>query len=52
MAATAQNIKKIALLLSRTGPNSPFSITYALLKAYLDLLQRLQQLQATPTLFR
>lgn len=42
LAATAQNIKKIALLLSRTGPNLPTSSLAALLPAYIDLLHRYQ----------
>jgi transposase len=40
LAATAQNIKKIALLLSRTGPDLPVSGRTALLVAYIDQLRR------------
>ena len=42
LAATAQNIKKIALLLSRRGPNPPSALFPALLSAYIDLLHRYQ----------
>ena len=44
LAATAQNIKKIALLLSRTGPNMPFSLLQALLSAHTALLHGYQLL--------
>ena len=44
LAATAQNIKKIALLLSRIGPNLPSSGLQAVLSAYIDHLHRYQQL--------
>ncbi len=44
LAATAQNIKKIALLLSRTGPNTPSPLLQALLSAYSALLRHHQQL--------
>ena len=44
LAATAQNIKKIALLLSRTGSNTPDSTFPALLAAYIDLLHQYQWL--------
>jgi hypothetical protein len=44
LAATAQNIKKIALLLSRTGPNTPPSLLPPLVNAYIDLLRRYQKL--------
>lgn len=44
LAATAQNIKKIALLLSRSGPDTPFSLLQALVSAYIDHLRRYQQL--------
>jgi IS5 family transposase len=37
LAATAQNIKKIALLLTQTGSNTPFSNFHALLNLYLHL---------------
>jgi len=43
LAATAQNIKKIALLLSRTGPNLPVSILTSLLALYIDQMRRYQQ---------
>ena len=46
LAATAQNIKKIALLLSRTGPNLPVSALTALLGAYLNQLRRYQLITA------
>lgn len=46
LAATAQNIKKIALLLSRTGPDTPFSTLYALLAAYRCQLQRYRDILA------
>ncbi len=44
LAATAQNIKKIALLLSRMGPNVPTSMLHTLLSVYIVLLRRYQQL--------
>lgn len=44
LAATAQNIKKIALLLSRSGPDTPFSLLQVLVSAYIDHLRRYQQL--------
>ena len=47
LAATAQNIKKIALLLSSSGPNLPVSTLTALLHAYIDLLSRYQQIAAS-----
>ena len=47
LAATAQNIKKIALMLSRTGPNMPLWTILALLNAYKDQLHRYQTLQQT-----
>jgi transposase len=46
LAATAQNIKKIALLLSGMGPDTPFSTSYHLLTAYHCLLQRYRDLSA------
>jgi transposase len=49
LAAAAQNIKKIALLMSRTGPNLPVSTFTALLTAYLDHLRRYQQIAAFTT---
>jgi len=51
LAATAQNIKKIALLLTQTWSNTPFSTFHALLLLYLHRLQRLQQLKSIPILF-
>ena len=47
LAATAQNIKKIALLLSRMGPNTPISLLQALLSAYTSMLHRYQMLANT-----
>ena len=47
MAATAQNIKKIALLLSRIGPNLPPSGMQTLLSAYIDQLHQYQFLNAS-----
>ena len=47
LAATAQNIKKIALLLSRMGPHTPLSLLQALVSAYCALLQRYHQLTHT-----
>jgi len=49
LAATAQNIKKIALLLGRTGPNTPLFllqalVSAALVSAYSGLLHRNQLL--------
>ena len=49
LAATAQNIKKIALLLSKTGPKMPPSLLQTLLPAYIGLLRRYRQLAAAPT---
>lgn len=40
LAAAAQNIKKIALLLSTEGQNLPLSTLTALLSAHIDLLER------------
>ena len=42
LAATAQNIKKIALLLSRMGPDTPFTVLTTLMDAYQSQLQRYQ----------
>jgi Transposase DDE domain len=39
LAAAAQNIKKIALLLSRMGPQMPLFTRHALLSAYVRLLE-------------
>jgi hypothetical protein len=47
LAATAQNIKKIALLLSRMGPHTPLSLLQELVSAYCGLLGRYQQLTHT-----
>jgi transposase len=44
LAATAQNIKKIALLFSKTGPNMPPPQLQALLSTYIVLLHRYQRL--------
>jgi transposase len=44
LAATAQNIKKIALLMSRIGPKTPTTTLQALLAAYIGLLHQYQQL--------
>jgi IS5 family transposase len=44
LAAAAQNIKKIALLLSRNGCNMPTSMLPALLAAYNRLLRQYSQL--------
>jgi len=46
LAATAQNIKKIALLLSRMEPNTPLAKIRALLDAYRGELQRCLNLAA------
>ena len=40
LAATAQNIKKIALLLGRTGPDTSFSMLQVLLNAFSPSTQR------------
>jgi transposase len=48
LAATAQNIKKIALLLSQTGPDTPLTALLALLDAYTAQLHRYQKLNQTP----
>jgi transposase len=47
LAATAQNIKKIALMLGRIGSNLPVSALTALLSAYIDQLSQYQQIAAT-----
>jgi transposase len=39
LAATAQNIKKIALMISRMGPNTPLTAILTLLEAYKDQLK-------------
>jgi transposase len=44
LAATAQNIKKIALLLSRMGPDMPLHTFQTLLAAYIDQLRNYQQI--------
>jgi transposase len=46
LAATAQNIKKLALLLTRTGANMPFPGISALLSGYIHQLRRYQGLIA------
>lgn len=46
LAATAQNIKKIALLMSRNGGKMPLSVLQTLLSAYIDLLQQYRIIQA------
>jgi transposase len=46
LAATAQNIKKIALTLSRNGSKMPLPATQSLLSAYIDQLRLYQQLLA------
>ena len=50
LATSAQNIKKIALLLSRTGPNMPSLLLQALISAYTAQLHRYQQLAANANL--
>jgi transposase len=49
LAATAQNIKKIALRLSRIGPNMPSSTLLALMEAYLALCSQYLDLSSGPT---
>ena len=44
LAATAQNIKKIALLLSRMGTHTPLFLLLALVSTYKAQLHRYQQL--------
>ena len=44
LAATAQNIKKIALMLGRTGPNTPVTTVRILVAAYLEQLDSYQRL--------
>ena len=46
LAAAAQNIKKIALLLSRMGPKMPNCSSPALLAAYIDLLHHCRRLHS------
>ena len=46
LAATAQNIKKIALLLSRSDFKVPVSALQMLLSAYIDQLHRYQRIAA------
>jgi transposase len=48
LAATAQNIKKIALLLSRTGAETPSSTFQTLLSAYIEQLRQYQQISDLP----
>ena len=45
LSAAAQNIKKIALLLGRTGQTMPFSVQHALLNRYIELLKFVLWLQ-------
>jgi hypothetical protein len=53
LAATAQNIKKIALMLSRMGPNTPLTNLFALLNAYIEQPRRYEELnQPEPSLPR
>lgn len=47
LAAAAQNIKKIALLLSRVDPDTPFSVFQSLMSAYLELLRAFLTLKTT-----
>jgi transposase len=49
LAATAQNIKKIALMLSRPGPNTPLTTMLALLDAFTAQLNRYQKLNQIPS---
>ena len=44
LAAAAQNIKKIALLLSRMGPYTPFATFRVLLDAYITQLRQYQHM--------
>jgi Transposase DDE domain len=44
LAATAQNIKKIALMLSQTGPTMPPATLLALLDVYTTQLKRYHSL--------
>jgi len=46
LAATAQNIKKIALMLTRNGSESCLPTIQALLNAYIGLLRQYQQIAA------
>lgn len=46
LAATAQNIKKIALLLSRNADKMPVSALLVLLNAYIGMMQRHQRIAA------
>jgi len=48
LAAACQNMKKIALLLSRSGPQMPTSTLKTLLEAYLRLIQIAIALTSTP----
>jgi transposase len=50
LAATAQNIKKIALMLSQTGPDMPSTLLQALLSAYSGLLQAHHTLETAVTI--
>jgi hypothetical protein len=44
LAATAQNIKKIALMLSRTGPNTPLTTLLARLNASITQMKLYQSI--------
>jgi transposase len=44
LAATAQNIKKIALIMSRIGPSMPFTAMLALLNAYTAQMKLYQSI--------
>jgi transposase len=48
LAATAQNIKKIALLMNRMGPNMPLTTLMVLLNAYITQLQLYQSIDQAP----
>lgn len=49
LAATAQNIKKIALLLSTMGSHLPTSALQTLLTAYIEQLHRYQLIHLSHT---
>src|ERR1035437_4206323 len=52
LAATAQNIKKIALMLSRMGPNTPLQTIQTLLNAYIDQVRRYEEIDQTDLFLR
>src|ERR1022692_4457711 len=52
LAATAQNIKKIALMLSRMGPNTPLQTILTLLNAYIDQVRRYEEIDQTDLFLR